>query len=151
MDRVAGVEADRGLVEPFDVVQVGVAAEQVQLALLVALGFPLGLDVLGAAAEAAAAVEDEFTALGGFDADARGPPAVDAQVGGLEPVAVGQQRLAARRAAEDFLDRAVEPAGRAARAARSSNTRRNRSASDRSWKSCRSWREGKTDPLPCVP
>src|SRR5262245_46110670 len=105
---VARVEAHSGLIEPFGVIEVAVAAEEVQMTLAAAA--PLGLQIARAVAEAAAAIEHDVVVVRGFDPHARGPSAIHSRLGHVEALGISRQRLAADRSAKHFFDRRRNPA-----------------------------------------
>ena len=70
VNRVAWIKADDGLFKTFNVIEVRMTAEYVEVSF--ALFAPLGLQVPGAIAEAAAAVQNDVVSVGSFNGRAYG-------------------------------------------------------------------------------
>ena len=103
---VSRVETDSGLVEPFGVVEMAVAAKQVKVALRTRA--PLHLQVARTRPEAAAAIQHDVDVVGRLDPQTRRPPAVDPRLEHVEPRGIARQRPRVERAPEDVVDGALD-------------------------------------------
>ncbi len=90
-------------------VEMGVTTEDIKVALFILA--PLGDDVTGANAKAAAAVNDNVVAIRRLDPKTGGPAAIDALLCNFELVSVRGQGFAIERTANDVFNAAIDRTG----------------------------------------